>query len=75
MTNPRLRFAPSPTGRLHVGNIRTALLNWLYAKAPDRPADNKQAPPVPPQGVPGNPGGAAPAIGLPAVPRLIDPAR
>lgn len=29
----RLRFAPSPTGRLHVGNIRTALLNWLYARA------------------------------------------
>ncbi|MBL8549163.1 MAG: glutamate--tRNA ligase [Hyphomonadaceae bacterium] len=27
-----LRFAPSPTGRLHVGNIRTALLNWLFAK-------------------------------------------
>jgi glutamyl-tRNA synthetase len=27
------RFAPSPTGRLHVGNIRTALLNWLYAHA------------------------------------------
>ena len=25
------RFAPSPTGRLHVGNIRTALLNWLFA--------------------------------------------
>ena len=30
---PTLRFAPSPTGRLHVGNIRTALLNWLYAQA------------------------------------------
>jgi glutamyl-tRNA synthetase len=27
----RLRFAPSPTGRLHVGNIRTALMNWLFA--------------------------------------------
>lgn len=26
------RFAPSPTGRLHVGNIRTALLNWLLAR-------------------------------------------
>src|SRR4029450_9170583 len=26
------RFAPSPTGRLHVGNIRTALHNWLLAK-------------------------------------------
>lgn len=29
---PILRFAPSPTGRLHVGNIRTALLNWLFAR-------------------------------------------
>ncbi|MGE0595224.1 MAG: glutamate--tRNA ligase [Hyphomonadaceae bacterium] len=28
----RLRFAPSPTGRLHVGNVRTALMNWLYAR-------------------------------------------
>jgi glutamyl-tRNA synthetase len=28
----RVRFAPSPTGKLHVGNIRTALVNWLYAK-------------------------------------------
>lgn len=28
---PRVRFAPSPTGLLHVGNIRTALLNWLFA--------------------------------------------
>ncbi|HET8611649.1 MAG TPA: glutamate--tRNA ligase family protein, partial [Sphingomonas sp.] len=27
------RFAPSPTGRLHVGNIRTALVCWLAAKA------------------------------------------
>ena len=27
----RLRFAPSPTGRVHVGNVRTALLNWLFA--------------------------------------------
>ncbi len=27
-----VRFAPSPTGRIHVGNIRTALLNWLFAK-------------------------------------------
>ncbi len=26
-----MRFAPSPTGRLHVGNIRTALINWLFA--------------------------------------------
>jgi glutamyl-tRNA synthetase len=29
---PVLRFAPSPTGRLHVGNIRPALMNWLYAR-------------------------------------------
>ena len=27
----RVRFAPSPTGRLHVGNARTALFNWLLA--------------------------------------------
>src|SRR5919205_2916445 len=29
---PRLRFAPSPTGSLHVGVARTALFNWLYAR-------------------------------------------
>ena len=28
----KVRFAPSPTGRLHVGNVRTALVNWLYAR-------------------------------------------
>ena len=28
----RVRFAPSPTGELHVGNARTALFNWLFAK-------------------------------------------
>ncbi|MEZ5849720.1 MAG: glutamate--tRNA ligase [Hyphomicrobiaceae bacterium] len=28
---PVVRFAPSPTGRLHIGNVRTALLNWLFA--------------------------------------------
>src|SRR5256885_12145904 len=28
----RLRFAPSPTGFLHVGGARTALFNWLYVK-------------------------------------------
>ncbi|MDX8401553.1 MAG: glutamate--tRNA ligase [Mariprofundaceae bacterium] len=27
------RFAPSPTGRMHPGNVRTALLNWLFARA------------------------------------------
>ncbi len=32
MTPPRVRFAPSPTGYLHVGGARTALFNWLYAK-------------------------------------------
>ena len=31
-TPPRLRFAPSPTGFLHVGGARTALFNWLYAR-------------------------------------------
>lgn len=36
MTDPsapiRVRFAPSPTGHLHLGNVRTALFNWLYAR-------------------------------------------
>ena len=32
MTSPKVRFAPSPTGHLHVGNLRTALVNFLYAK-------------------------------------------
>jgi len=31
-SNPVLRFAPSPTGYLHIGGARTALFNWLYAK-------------------------------------------
>jgi nondiscriminating glutamyl-tRNA synthetase len=31
-TSPRVRFAPSPTGMLHVGNARTALYNWLFAR-------------------------------------------
>ena len=26
------RFAPSPTGPLHIGGVRTALFNWLYSK-------------------------------------------
>jgi glutamyl-tRNA synthetase len=28
----KVRFAPSPTGRIHAGNIRTALFNWLFAR-------------------------------------------
>ena len=36
MLNPdmkvRVRFAPSPTGFLHIGGARTALFNWLYAR-------------------------------------------
>jgi glutamyl/glutaminyl-tRNA synthetase len=31
-TPVRVRFAPSPTGHLHVGNARTALFNWLFAR-------------------------------------------
>ncbi len=32
MDKPRLRFAPSPTGYLHIGGARTALFNWLWAR-------------------------------------------
>ncbi|MBN9343518.1 MAG: glutamate--tRNA ligase [Caedibacter sp. 38-128] len=32
MSTPILRFAPSPTGLLHIGNARTALINWLFAR-------------------------------------------
>ncbi|MFH0915252.1 MAG: glutamate--tRNA ligase family protein, partial [bacterium] len=32
MTDVRVRFAPSPTGSLHVGSARTALYNYLYAR-------------------------------------------
>ncbi len=28
----RVRFAPSPTGEIHIGNIRTAIINWLFAR-------------------------------------------
>ena len=28
----RVRFAPSPTGFLHIGSARTAIFNWLYAR-------------------------------------------
>jgi len=34
-SNVRVRFAPSPTGYPHVGNIRTALFNWLFARHSD----------------------------------------
>lgn len=29
---PRVRFAPSPTGPLHIGGVRTALFNYLFAR-------------------------------------------
>ena len=32
MTKVATRFAPSPTGPLHIGGVRTALFNWLYSK-------------------------------------------
>src|SRR5690348_18345156 len=32
MPAPRVRFAPSPTGYLHIGGARTALFNWLFAR-------------------------------------------
>src|SRR6185369_3533706 len=32
MSAIRTRFAPSPTGFLHIGGVRTALFNWLYAR-------------------------------------------
>lgn len=32
MEKVRVRFAPSPTGYLHIGGARTALFNWLFAK-------------------------------------------
>ena len=33
MSNVKVRFAPSPTGHLHVGNLRTALVNYLFARS------------------------------------------
>ena len=32
MSKVATRFAPSPTGPLHIGGVRTALFNWLYSK-------------------------------------------
>ena len=32
MEDIRVRFAPSPTGKVHIGNIRAAIYNWLYAR-------------------------------------------
>lgn len=32
MQHVRVRFAPSPTGQVHIGNIRTAIFNWLFAR-------------------------------------------
>ena len=32
MSNVRVRFAPSPTGSVHIGNIRAAVFNWLFAR-------------------------------------------
>ena len=43
----RTRFAPSPTGYLHIGGVRTALFNWLFARAPRRavhPAHRRHRP-------------------------------
>ena len=33
MSKVATRFAPSPTGPLHIGGVRTALFNWLFAKS------------------------------------------
>ena len=35
MTKVRVRYAPSPTGHLHIGNARTALFNYLFARHND----------------------------------------
>ena len=36
MSKVKVRFAPSPTGNLHVGNLRTALVNYLFARRAGR---------------------------------------
>ena len=33
MSDIKVRFAPSPTGHLHIGSARTALFNWLFARS------------------------------------------
>ena len=35
MTKVKSRFAPSPTGRLHIGNIRAAIITWLFVRSQD----------------------------------------
>lgn len=52
-TPARTRFAPSPTGYLHLGSLRTALYNWLLARATGgqfliRVEDTDQVNPMPP---------------------------
>ena len=37
----RVRFAPSPTGALHIGGARTALYNWLLAHGPGETAQQR----------------------------------
>lgn len=32
MKKVRVRFAPSPTGALHIGGVKTTFINWIYAK-------------------------------------------
>lgn len=39
----RVRFAPSPTGALHIGGARTALYNWLLARGPNGSSDGVPA--------------------------------
>jgi hypothetical protein len=41
--NMRVRFAPSPTGYLHIGGARTVLFNWLPARRPSPTASSTSA--------------------------------